>query len=45
MRAQLVDATPSDRATLRHVVRQTGYHRAGQTRHVRKLTTNQNRGK
>ena len=32
-------------ATLRHVVRQTGYHHAGQTRHERKLTTNQNRGK
>jgi hypothetical protein len=32
-------------ATLRHVVRETGYHHAGQTRHERKLTTNQNRGK
>jgi len=32
-------------ATLRHVVRETGYHHAGQTRHERKLTTNQHRGK
>src|SRR5271170_368254 len=32
-------------ATLRHVMRETGYHHAGQTRHERKLTTNQNRGK
>ena len=31
-------------ATLRRVVWQTGYHHAGQTRHERKLTTNQNRG-
>ncbi len=31
-------------ATLRYVVRETGYHHAGQTRHERKLTTNQNRG-
>jgi hypothetical protein len=29
-------------ATLRHVVRETGYHHARQTRHERKLTTNQN---
>jgi len=29
-------------ATLRHVVRETGYHHAGQTRHERKLNTNQN---
>jgi hypothetical protein len=28
-------------ATLRHVVRETGYH-AGQTRHERKLNMNQN---
>ena len=28
-------------ATLRHVVRETGYHHAGQTRHERKLNTNQ----
>jgi hypothetical protein len=27
------------------VVRETGYHHAGQARHERKLTTNQNRGK
>jgi hypothetical protein len=26
-------------------VRETGYHRSLQTRHERKLTTNQNRGK
>jgi hypothetical protein len=32
-------------ATLRHAVRETGYHRSLQTRHERKLTTNQNRGK
>jgi hypothetical protein len=31
-------------ATLRHVMRETGYHHAGQTRHERKITTNQNRG-
>jgi hypothetical protein len=31
-------------ATLRHVVRETRYYHAGQTRHERKLTTNQNRG-
>ena len=31
-------------ATLRHVVRETAYYHAGQTRHERKLTTNQNRG-
>jgi hypothetical protein len=29
-------------ATLRHVVRETGYDHAGQTRHDRKLNTNQN---
>ena len=29
-------------ATLRHVVRETGYHHAGQTRHERKLNTNEN---
>ena len=32
-------------ATLRHVVRETRYHHAGQTRHERKLTANQKRGK
>ena len=32
-------------ATLRHVVRETGYHHSRQTRHERELTTNQNRGK
>jgi hypothetical protein len=32
-------------ATLRHVVRETRYHHSRQTRHERKLTTNQNRGK
>jgi hypothetical protein len=32
-------------APLRQVVRETGYHHAGQTRHQRKLTTNKNRGK
>jgi hypothetical protein len=26
------------------VVRETGYYHAGQTRHVRKVTTNENRG-
>jgi hypothetical protein len=31
-------------ATLRHVMRETGYHHAGQTRHGWKITTNQNRG-
>src|SRR5580692_8347382 len=30
--------------TLRHVVRETGCYHAGQTRHERKLTKNQNRG-
>jgi hypothetical protein len=29
-------------ATLRHVVRETGYHHAGQARHERKLNTNEN---
>jgi hypothetical protein len=29
-------------ATLRHVVRETGYRHPGQTRHDRKLSTNQN---
>ena len=29
-------------ATLHHVVRKTGYDHAGQTRHDRKLNTNQN---
>ncbi len=29
-------------ATLRHVMRETGYHHARQTRHERKLTTKQN---
>jgi len=32
-------------ATLRHVVRETGYHYAGQTRHEGEITTIQNRGK
>ena len=31
-------------ATLRHVVRETGYHHAGQTRHEHKLNRNQNSG-
>ncbi len=29
-------------ATLCHMVRETGYHHAGQTRHERKLNANQN---
>jgi hypothetical protein len=32
----------STTATLRHVVRETGYHHAGQARNERKLNTNQN---